>query len=90
MKDFNEELCLQTYDALSFDAETEPEPFQYPNEGRFAHRGLRRSQSFASTSRYIEPQNLHRSISRQSFSSELQVIGNKFDSLEILVKFQFV
>lgn len=42
--------------------------------GRFANRGLRRSHSFATSSRYTEPSStpLHRSLSRQSFSSEFQ------------------
>lgn len=76
---------MQTYDAESFDAEPEPEPetFHYPSEGRFTQRGLRRSQSFASTSRFIEPQSMHRSMSRQSFSSELQVIEKFFNAFLI-------
>ncbi|KAG5679700.1 hypothetical protein PVAND_009250 [Polypedilum vanderplanki] len=65
--------ATQTYDASPF--ETETEIFQYPTEGRFANRGLRRSHSFATTSRYNEPSiqsTLQRSMSRQSFSSEFQ------------------
>lgn len=67
-------VLLQTYDVPSYDIDPEPEVFQYPSEGRFSNRGLRRSQSFATTSRYNEPNTLHRSFSRQSFSSELQVM----------------
>lgn len=69
--------CLpQTYDASPYELEPEPdpEPFQYPAEGRFANRGLRRSHSFATASRFAETATpLQRSMSRQSFSSELQV-----------------
>jgi hypothetical protein len=75
---------LQTYDSQQFDLE--PETFiHYPPQeivggggssgvGRFANRGLRRSHSFATSSRYTEPSStpLHRSLSRQSFSSEFQ------------------
>lgn len=64
------DFLLKTYDVPSYDIDVEPEIFP---EGRFQNRGLRRSQSFATTSRYAEPNTLHRSISRQSFSSELQV-----------------
>lgn len=75
-------LSSQTYDATSFDAELEPEPFQYPSEGRFAGRGLRRSHSFAATnSRFSDSQTLQRSISRQSFSSEIQVINKSWFSI---------
>lgn len=72
-------FITQTYDASpSYDAELEPESFHYPSEGRFTNRGLRRSHSFAATnSRFGDSQTMQRSISRQSFSSELQVINNK-------------
>lgn len=65
----------QTYDPTPSSFDTESETFQYPSEGRFANRGLRRSHSFATSSRFMEPSlstPLHRSMSRQSFSSEFQ------------------
>lgn len=74
------DFLSQTYDASSYDTE-EPEPFQHLSEGRFGSRGLRRSQSFAATnSRFGDSQTMQRSISRQSFSSELQVINKKIKS----------
>ncbi|KAL7037872.1 hypothetical protein ACKWTF_009385 [Chironomus riparius] len=67
-------MSTQTYDASTAPLEIETETFQqYPSEGRFANRGLRRSHSFATSSRFMEPSTtLPRSMSRQSFSSEFQ------------------
>ncbi|CRK97753.1 CLUMA_CG011133, isoform A [Clunio marinus] len=65
-------ISTQTYDVSPFDINSEAESSQYPVEGRFSNR-LRRSQSFANTSRLVEPPTtLQRSLSRMSFSSELQ------------------
>jgi len=78
----------QTYDTSPFEVELEQQQKQQQQEqqqqpeGRFANRGLKRSQSFAaastSSSRMIEPPLMYRSASRQSFSSEFQVSGFPF------------
>lgn len=76
-------FILQTYDddEDEVDATIESENFNYPmssNESRFGNRGgLRRSHSFAMPTKFNHENNssnnLHRSLSRQSFASQFQV-----------------